>query len=136
MLLKIHSFGSLALPLFGFQSKLAEKRLYRIREMETNQFEAFYEIVRLIPEGKVATYGDVAHMAGSRAARHVGYALAGLSDDNDVPWQRVINSKGEVSPRRNGEGHFIQRILLEEEGVVFNENGRISLKKYRWIPED
>ena len=70
-------------------------------------------------------------MADCRSARAVGFALNQLPDNSDVPWQRVINSQGKVSPRRNSEGHLIQKIILEEEGVVF-EKSVVDLKKYRW----
>ena len=99
-----------------------------------------WELVRQIPPGKVATYGQIAELIpppgemearSYRAfgARWVGGAMAACPDD--VPWQRVINSKGEISLRRGGGGER-QRELLEAEGVVFNERGRIDLKRFRW----
>lgn len=95
----------------------------------------FYDVVRRIPPGRVATYGGVARVAGvPGGARQVGYALAALADDDiDVPWHRVINAKGEVS-RRSGGRSFerIQRALLEAEGVVFDARGRIDLDRYGW----
>lgn len=99
--------------------------------MEYSLYEHFYDLIRQIPKGKVATYGDIARMAECRSARAVGFALNQLPDNSDVPWQRVINSQGKVSPRRNSEGHLIQKIILEEEGVVF-EKSVVDLKKYRW----
>ena len=97
-------------------------------------YARIYETVRRIPEGRVATYGQIAELAGyPRQPRQIGYALSALKDDT-VPWQRVINAKGEISPRKNGDGDFIQRILLEEEGVVFGPSGKVSLKEYRWRP--
>ena len=99
--------------------------------MEYSLYEHFYDLIRQIPKGKVATYGDIARMADCRSARAVGFALNQLPDNSDVPWQRVINSQGKVSPRRNSEGHLIQKIILEEEGVVF-EKSVVDLKKYRW----
>lgn len=99
--------------------------------MEYSLYEHFYDLIRQIPKGKVATYGDIARMADCRSARAVGFALNQLPDNSDVPWQRVINSQGKVSPRRNSEGHFIQKIILEEEGVIF-EKSVVDLKKYRW----
>jgi len=66
-------------------------------------------------------------------ARQVGYALAALPEGSDVPWHRVLNARGEVSPRSGGAPHArIQRALLEEEGVRFDEGGRIDLARYRW----
>ena len=94
-----------------------------------------YRVVRRIPEGRVSTYGQVAALAGMpRAARQVGYALNALSGDEDVPWHRVINAKGEISAR--GERAFadLQRALLESEGVDFDRRGRIDLETYGWKP--
>lgn len=91
-----------------------------------------YNLVKQIPEGRVATYGQIANLLGfPRHARQIGYALAALENDNDTPWHRVINSKGELSHRGSG-GEEFQRIFLEEEDVVFNLNGRISLKDFQW----
>lgn len=96
-------------------------------------YTVIYAIVRQIPAGRVATYGQVAELAQmSGQARLVGYALyraTGL----DVPWHRVINAKGTVSqsPLRGGMDD-VQRSLLEQEGIVFDANGRINLNHYRW----
>ena len=105
-------------------------------------YEQVWDIVRQIPEGKVAAYGHIALMLPppngveiesykAFGPRWVGGAMANCPDD--VPWQRVINSKGEISPRP-GAGR--QKELLLEEGVVFNEKGRIDLKRYGWGSED
>ena len=92
-----------------------------------------YEIVRQIPKGRVATYGQVASLAGlSGHARQVGYALHALEEGSSVPWQRVINARGEVSPRSEAGWEHYQRHLLEEEGVEFGDNGRVKLEDYRW----
>ena len=92
-----------------------------------------WETIQDIPPGSVANYGQIAEIAGiPRGARQVGYALSSLEDGTSVPWQRVVNAKGEISPRTNGDGDIIQRLLLEEEGVIFNRNHRISLKRFRW----
>ena len=96
-------------------------------------YEHFYELIATIPRGKVATYGDIAKLADCRSARAVGFALAQMSEGSDIPWQRVINSQGRVSTRKNSEGHSIQQIILEEEGIVF-VNDRVNLTKYRWKP--
>lgn len=86
-------------------------------------------VVRQIPRGKVATYGQVAAWAGyPRQARQVGYALHGLPEDTEVPWHRVVNAKGEISLRAFGEGGS-QQSLLEAEGVVFKA-GRIDLNVF------
>ncbi|WP_017300180.1 MGMT family protein [Nodosilinea nodulosa] len=102
-------------------------------------YERIYAVVRQIPRGKVATYGQVAELAGLIGKpRLVGYALYRVDMTMaDVPWQRVINAKGEVSesPRRNGTD-YIQRVLLEDEGIEFDHRGRIDLGQYRWRPPD
>lgn len=96
-------------------------------------YERVYAVVRQIPRGRVATYGQVAALAGMPGqARLVGYALNSLPEDHDVPWQRVINAQGRISERGNPEWEDFQRILLESEGVVTNVEGVILLSKYRW----
>ncbi|MFL6293231.1 MAG: MGMT family protein [Thermoanaerobaculia bacterium] len=98
-------------------------------------YERIYAVVERIPEGRVATYGQVAALAGlGRAARQVGYALHSLPDGSELPWHRVINSRGEVSPRAMPGWDGYQRHLLEEEGVVFDERGRVDLGRFRWEP--
>jgi methylated-DNA-protein-cysteine methyltransferase-like protein len=95
-----------------------------------------YEVVARIPHGKVATYGQVAALAGiPRHARQVGYALYDLPSGAGLPWHRVINARGEVSPRSEPGWDGFQRQLLEAEGVEFRR-GRIDLKRYRWEPSD
>ena len=99
-------------------------------------YEQVYELVRQVPSGQVVTYGQVAALLGSpQSARAVGYALRYLPRGTNVPWQRVINHKGEISPRFPAESPLIQRALLEHEGVVFDDNGRVDLKRYRWNAE-
>jgi methylated-DNA-protein-cysteine methyltransferase-like protein len=97
-------------------------------------------LVARIPPGKVATYGQIALLAGyPRRARHVGYALAGLPPGNDLPWHRVINAQGRISPRGGGSARRAgaveprQERLLKKEGVVFRK-GRVDLSRYRWEP--
>jgi len=93
-----------------------------------------YAIVRQIPSGCVATYGQVARLAGlGRHARLTGYALNALPTDHDVPWHRVINARGEISKRAEPEYEQLQRALLEQEGIVFDANNRISLARYQWV---
>jgi len=97
-------------------------------------YPLFYDVVRRIPSGRVATYGQVAAEAGFPGrARQVGYAMAALPNGSDVPWHRVVNARGEIS-RRSGGTAFeqIQRVLLEAEGVRINAHGRIDLKLCRW----
>jgi methylated-DNA-protein-cysteine methyltransferase related protein len=97
-------------------------------------YERIYAVVRRIPAGRVATYGQVAELAGlERHARMAGYALHALPDHTTVPWHRVVNAQGRLSLRADGEGSVLrQRFLLEEEGVEFGLGGRISLKRYGW----
>ena len=96
-------------------------------------YTRIYAIVRDIPAGKVATYGQIARLAGLGGhARQVGYALNALQGGEDVPWHRVINAKGEISRRTDPDDEKIQRELLEDEGIPFDENSRISLGRYQW----
>ncbi|MCB0210122.1 MAG: MGMT family protein [Anaerolineae bacterium] len=95
-------------------------------------YERVYIVVRHIPAGKVATYGQVAQLVDGCTARMVGYALAALGPNRNVPWQRVINSQGKISPRSGGIGSALQRQILEAEGVVFDAKGRVDLKKFGW----
>jgi len=101
-------------------------------------YSHFYDVVRRVPAGRVATYGQVASEAGRFGrARQVGYALAACPDDADIPWHRVVNARGEVSRRAGGRAfERIQRVLLEAEGVVFDDRGRIDLERFGWNPED
>ncbi len=100
----------------------------------TTNFQRIEAVIHDIPEGRVATYGQVAVLAGLPGhARQVGYALHG-SNDPELPWQRVVNAKGEVSPRSEPGREGLQRAMLEAEGVSFNSKGRINLKVYRWDP--
>lgn len=94
-----------------------------------------FEIVASIPEGRVATYGQIARMIPHCTARMVGYALASLPDGSDVPWQRVINSQGKISPHGAGFGSLVQRQRLEDEGVVFDQNQVIDFRQFGWNQE-
>jgi methylated-DNA-protein-cysteine methyltransferase-like protein len=96
-------------------------------------YQKIYAVIRRIPRGRVATYGQIAELAGLPGhARQVGYALAALPAGTAVPWQRVINAAGEVSRRRVPGAELTQRQLLEKEGVKFDGKGRVSLKEVRW----
>ncbi|MEO8274870.1 MAG: MGMT family protein [Thermoanaerobaculia bacterium] len=104
-------------------------------DAKSGRWQRFYAVIRRIPEGRVATYGQVAELAGlPRSARQVGYALAALAEESDLPWQRVINARGEVSLRREMGRDGYQRHLLEEEGVLFSIEARVDLKRFGWKP--
>jgi len=93
-----------------------------------------YATVKRVPRGRVATYGQIARLAGLPGrARQVGYALHAMSGSTAVPWQRVVNAGGRISLHPM-HGEISQRILLEKEGVRFDAGGRISLSKYGWRP--
>lgn len=99
-------------------------------------YEKVYAMVRLIPRGEVATYGQIADYISGVTPRMVGYALFALEEWTDVPWQRVINARGEISPRAGETGSGWQHVLLEGEGIRFNAGGRIDLARYRWPGPD
>lgn len=83
----------------------------------------------------MATYGQIASLAGLPGhARQVGYALHALDDDSTVPWHRVINARGEISPRREPGWERLQRAMLEAEGVRLDRRQRVPLERYRWTP--
>ena len=105
---------------------------------EPRLYDLIYAIVLQVPPGKVATYGQISRIAGRCSAQMVGFALASLAsyhdrkDFEEVPWQRVINAKGKISPHSFGMGGFIQRRLLEDEGVEFDNEGTIDLERFGW----
>lgn len=96
-------------------------------------YERIYAVVRQIPRGKVATYGQIAAVVGGCSARMVGYALAALPEGSDVPWQRVINHQGKISPHGFGYGSAMQRQLLEQEGVLFDRQERVDFARFGWL---
>lgn len=99
------------------------------------KYERIYAAVKRIPRGRVATYGQIAEIAGlPRQARMVGYALNALPESRSLPWHRVINAKGEVSPRSEPGFERVQRALLEREGVEFDARDRVSFARFRWRP--
>ena len=103
---------------------------------EPKLYDRIYAVVRQIPTGKVATYGQIAQIVGGCSPRMVGYAMAALKhiDRPDVPWQRVINRKGRISIH-DPFGNHVQRQILEEEGVVFNKEDRIDFEVFGWVGE-
>jgi methylated-DNA-protein-cysteine methyltransferase-like protein len=101
----------------------------------TGIYSRIYGVVRRIPRGRVATYGQVARLAGIPGhARQVGYALHALPEKTRVPWHRVVNRMGAISPRRTPGFDRLQRVLLESERVRFDPKGRIPLSLFLWIP--
>ncbi|MBN1948857.1 MAG: MGMT family protein [Candidatus Cloacimonetes bacterium] len=103
--------------------------------MLNKTYEKTYAAVRHIPRGKVATYGLIAAVAGFPGqSRMVGYALNSLPEGYQVPWHRVINSQGKISLGTAGGWGEYQRSLLEAEGVIFNDIGKIDLSIYLWQP--
>ena len=103
--------------------------------MSESNYKAIYKAVRRIPRGRVATYGQIAALAGLPGhARQVGYALHACPAGDDIPWQRVINAAGEISPRGSSDTEGLQRAILESEGVTFDENGRVDLRRFGWKP--
>jgi methylated-DNA-protein-cysteine methyltransferase related protein len=116
-------------------AKKRKKRKPAAKEADSG-WQRFYDAVRKVPRGKVATYGQIAEVAGLPGyARQVGYALAAIGRNTTVPWQRVINAQGRVSVRSSGPGStIVQQQALEREGVIFDAGGRVSLKRYGWKP--
>lgn len=103
--------------------------------MKIQKGKLFYKIlttVQQIPKGKIATYGQIATIAGTQNPRLVGFALATLKEGTDVPWFRVINSKGEISFPDQSDGFKIQYSLLQNEGIIFDSKDRINLEQFGW----
>ena len=97
--------------------------------------EKVIRIIRNIPSGTVATYGQIAQYAGDpRGARQVSYILHALSDREHLPWHRVINSKGGISLKPK-HGYELQKQLLVREGIVFGDDDRIDLKRFGWFEQ-
>ncbi|NQT25208.1 MGMT family protein [candidate division KSB1 bacterium] len=104
-----------------------------MKKQLSETYSKIYDAIKCIPYGKVATYGQIAEVAGLQGqARLVGYALFSLPEDMDIPWHRVINAKGEISGLPDPDWRNIQKGLLEAEDIQFNKDGRVDLKVYRW----
>ena len=104
-------------------------------QQRSRRYQRIYAVVRCVPRGRVATYGQVAELAGLGGhARQVGYALHALDAESAVPWQRVINARGEVSRRSEPGMDRLQRGMLEAEGIQFDARGRVDLACFRWRP--
>lgn len=102
--------------------------------MPSPVYRRIYDVVKRIPKGKVSTYGQIATLTQCSGPRQVGYALHGTPKGESIPWHRVINSQGRISLPKGSESHDIQRLLLESEGIVIDETGKVSLKKFQWKP--
>ncbi|MBW7470421.1 MGMT family protein [Marinobacter sp. F4218] len=102
--------------------------------MEPNKDQKIWQVVLSIPEGKVASYGQVAGMAGlGRQARYIGRALGKLPEGHSVPWYRVIRSNGQIAFPEGSPTFVLQKELLERDGVEV-KNGKINLREYQWQP--
>ena len=98
-------------------------------------FQRVYDIVARIPEGKVATYGQIAEMLGRpKAARAVGWAMRAAPAHLQLPCHRVVNRLGELAPDHAFGSPDVQRELLLSEGITFGEDGRIHIKRHLWNP--
>lgn len=101
-----------------------------------SSYQKIFAVVRRVPRGRVATYGQVATLAGLHGrARMVGYALHTLSGHTALPWQRVVNASGGISLDL-ASGGLTQRLLLEREGVHFDARGRVDLRSFQWRPRN
>ena len=104
-------------------------------EDATEARQRIWQVIAAIPEGRVASYGQVARLAGlGRGARQVGQALRRLPSGSSIPWHRVINAQGKISLAVGSRGHQLQRQRLEAEGVKFSLSGKVSLQLHRWQP--
>lgn len=105
--------------------------------MKENTFHLIYDAVRRIPKGKVATYGQIAMLAGNpHWSQVVGYALHVNPDPVGIPCYRVVNRFGEVSRAFVFGGENEQIRLLKEDGVEFTPDGRVDLKRFLWQPNE
>lgn len=96
-------------------------------------YQRIYEVVSRIPRGRVATYGQVATLAGlAGRARQVGYALHALPQQSAIPWHRVVNASGRISLRAVPGAELVQQQLLAREGVRLDAKGRVPLERVRW----
>lgn len=99
-------------------------------------YQRIYRVIARIPRGRVATYGQIAALAGIPGKpRQVGYALRIMPEDDRTPWHRVVNAKGQISHRSPSGMVDVQRQLLEREGIRFDERDRISLARLQWSPK-
>jgi len=95
-------------------------------------YQRIYRVVRRVPRGRVATYGQIAMLAKASGPRQIGYALHALPEGSDVPWFRIVNARGMISLQSGLGGGSLQRALLKAEGVAFDTSGRIDLERFQW----
>jgi methylated-DNA-protein-cysteine methyltransferase related protein len=108
------------------------------RDEPSEIYRAIWRVAARIPRGRVATYGQIAALAGRPGQpRLAGYALHHLPEGSKIPWHRVINARGEISLRSGifrGSEESLQMVLLRKEGVRFDARGRLDLPRYQWRP--
>ncbi len=96
-------------------------------------YDKVYEVVKQIPQGKVATYGQIARLCGSpRASRAVGYALHGNPDQGAIPCYRVVNREGQLAKRFAFGGIEMHKLLLEQDGIIVNDDFTVDLSLFLW----
>ena len=116
------------------QARPKEQR--SMADHEVSVYQKMLLVVREIPRGRVATYGQIAWIVGAASPRMAGYALGGLPEDTDIPWQRVVNRHGGISPRGDPLATDRQRKRLIDEGIRFLPDGRIDLGRFGWAGPD
>jgi methylated-DNA-protein-cysteine methyltransferase-like protein len=102
-------------------------------ERDDKLFARIWQVVKLVPRGRVASYGQIAEIVGCDA-RTVGYAMRAAPEGGEVPWQRIINREGKIS--LPGQGGVIQRMRLEAEGILFDARGRVDMQRFGWEGPD
>lgn len=128
-------YNFLALNLHAKNEIVVQRKSKHVWLDKSENGNAILAMIGQIPMGKVATYGQIARLAGiPRNSRQVGSILRSLPSKTKIPWFRVVSSKGEISSRGNSNSEHYQRTKLETEGVEFNKRGRISLKQFGWEP--
>lgn len=111
----------------------ARYRAWHLFRMATEFTKKVIQVISAIPEGKVATYGQIAELAGKAgAARGVSWILHSSSKAHRLPWQRVLGARGRISFPKGARAFREQRRLLEEEKIVFKDNGTVDLAKFQW----
>ena len=106
-----------------------------MRRQDPDINQRIWQVVAMIPSGRVSTYGDIARQAGMPgAARRVGHALRQLPEGTRIPWHRVINASGRISLPAGSASEYTHRERLESEGIGFRGNNSIDLRRFRWRP--